>query len=171
MRFVVRSFATIVVAVLWSFGCNQQTPNAVPGNSSLANTSSYRLASEPAGALDVKAARTSAGDGEDVAVVGRIGGDEKPWVEGVAAFTIVDLSLKPCADGCATPWDYCCDLDKLPEAKAMVKVVDSEGKTAAADSRQLLGVKEMQTVVVHGKAKRDEVGNLTILADGVFVRP
>jgi hypothetical protein len=52
----------------------------------------------------------------------------------------------------------------------MVQVVDSSGKPLAGDARQLLGLKELQTVVVHGKAQRDEAGNLTVLAEGVFVR-
>jgi hypothetical protein len=39
------------------------------------------------------------------------------------------------------------------------------------DARELLGVKELQTVVVKGKAKRDEQGNLTVLASGVYPRP
>ncbi len=52
----------------------------------------------------------------------------------------------------------------------MVKVVDTSGKTVATDARKLLGLKELQTVVVRGKAKRDEIGNLTVLADGIFVR-
>jgi hypothetical protein len=34
-----------------------------------------------------------------------------------------------------------------------------------------LGAKELSTVVVKGKAKRDDAGNLTVLASGVYVRP
>ena len=136
--------------------------------------SAYRLASEPAGAKGVKETRKSAKDAEEVTLVGRIGGDVNPWVEGQAAFLVVDSKLKPCSekgdDGCATPWDYCCDTDLLPGSKAMIKVVDQSGKPVATDARKLLGVKELQTVVVHGRAKRDEAGNLTVLADGVFVR-
>ncbi len=52
----------------------------------------------------------------------------------------------------------------------MVKVVDDGGKTVATDARKLLGLKELQTVVVRGRAKRDEAGNVTVLADGIFVR-
>ena len=39
-----------------------------------------------------------------------------------------------------------------------------------ADARKLLNVTEMTTVVIKGKAKRDDAGNLTILATGVFVK-
>lgn len=134
----------------------------------------YRLTEEPADAMGVKEARDAIKDEQEVTLVGRIGGDVDPWVEGQAAFLIVDSELKPCNeqddDGCATPWDYCCDMDLLPERKAMIKVVDKAGKTIATDARKLLNVKESQTVVVHGHAKRDDAGNLTVLADGVFVR-
>ena len=37
-------------------------------------------------------------------------------------------------------------------------------------ARKLLNLKELQTVVVKGKVKRDEAGNFTMLASGVFVR-
>lgn len=132
----------------------------------------YRLAKEPSGAKEVKAARADAKSDDEITIVGRIGGDANPWVEGQAAFMLVDSSLKPCGadEGCPTPWDYCCGTDDLPSSKAMVKIVDAGGKTVASDARKLLGIKELQTVVVHGRAKRDETGNLTVLADGVFVR-
>jgi hypothetical protein len=132
----------------------------------------FRLAKEPSGAKGVKAARADAKTDEEVTLVGRIGGDANPWVEGQAAFMLVDSALKPCPaeEGCPTPWDYCCDTDQIPASKAMVKVVDSSGKTIATDARKLLGLKELQTVVIHGRAKRDDAGNLTVLADGVYVR-
>ena len=68
------------------------------------------------------------------------------------------------------PWDYCCETDRLPEATALVKVIDESGELVAVDTRELLGVKELQTVIVQGKAQRDEAGNLTILATGMYVR-
>ena len=39
-----------------------------------------------------------------------------------------------------------------------------------AGARQLLDVKELSTVVVAGKAQRDDAGNLTVLASGVYVK-
>ena len=50
------------------------------------------------------------------------------------------------------------------------KFVDEQGQTVAVDARELLGLKESQMVVVQGKAKRDEQGNLTVLAEGLYVR-
>ncbi len=124
----------------------------------------------------MKEVRETAKEGDEVVMVGRIGGDVKPWVEGRAAFWVIDPSLKSCKetedDNCPTPWDYCCTpKDELRKVMATIKVIDGQGRTVAVDARQLLGLKELQTVVVRGKAKRDEQGNLTVLADGLFVRP
>jgi hypothetical protein len=37
------------------------------------------------------------------------------------------------------------------------------------DARELLGVKELETVTIVGKAKRDKAGNVTVMASKVFV--
>jgi len=136
--------------------------------------SAYLLKTEPDGGQNVIAARKTSKDRGDVVVVGRIGGSESPFVSGLAAFEIVDPSLKACSDipgdECPKPWDYCCELDKLSMSKVLVKVVDQEGKVLMSDARKLWNLKELQTVVVTGKAQRDEAGNLTVLASGVFVR-
>jgi hypothetical protein len=167
------SHLSFVLAAAFLAGCGAANQSAsLPAPSSAG--AAYRLPTEPAGAQGVKEVRAGAKDAEEVTMVGRIGGESNPWVEGQAAFLLVDSALKPCNekddDGCPTPWDYCCDTDLLPDHKAMVQVVDSSGKPLAGDARQLLGLKELQTVVVHGKAQRDEAGNLTVLAEGVFVR-
>src|SRR5262245_30211879 len=172
--------AAALAAVVSAAGCNQATPPGTPVASPVpqAATSDFRLASEPAGARGVSEVRKAGGkDGDEVVVIGRIGGSAKPFVAGRAAFTIVDPALKPCSDRegdtCETPWDYCCDTpEDLAAATVLVKVVDKEGKTVARDAKELLGVKELQTVVVRGRAKRDEKGNLTaVQASGLFVRP
>jgi ABC-type nickel/cobalt efflux system permease component RcnA len=156
-------------------GCQRAAPTATPASATTAAGAKYLLAAEPEGAHPVIEAREAAQDQEDIVVLGRIGGDINPWIEGLAAFSIVDPSLKACSDiegdGCPTPWDYCCETDKLPAAKVLVKVVDESGRSVDTDARKLLGVKELQTVVVKGKAHRDEAGNLTVLASGIYVRP
>jgi hypothetical protein len=163
----------IAIAAGLLAGCNRTTPTPVASGPSTEGAA-YWLEAEPPGAVGIKQARADAADQEEVTLVGRIGGETNPWVEGQAAFLLVDGALKPCNerqdDACPTPWDYCCDLAELREHKAMVKVVDAGGQTIAVDARKLLGLKELQTVVVHGQARRDEAGNLTVLADGVYVR-
>ena len=167
--------ALALIAVgLVSSGCSKdqtaqpETPRVVTDGGQ------YLLAAEPEGALGVIEARESAKDSDLVTVVGRIGGSANPWIEGRAAFSMVDPSLRACSDiegdECEVPWDYCCETDRLPEATALVKVVNESGELIAVDARELLGVKELQTVIVQGKAQRDEAGNLTILATGMYVK-
>jgi hypothetical protein len=134
----------------------------------------FLLTAEPDGAMDVIAARENTTDGDDVVIVGRIGGSVNPWIDGRAAFSIVDGSLKACSDipgdQCEKPWDYCCETAKLPTSMALVKVVDDNGDVVRTDARELLKLSELATVVVQGKAQRDEAGNLTVLASGLCVR-
>jgi hypothetical protein len=133
----------------------------------------YLLADAPAGARNVIEVRKEAKDGDDVVVIGRIGGEKRPIMQDQAVFSIVDLTLKPCNenpdDKCPFPWDYC-HSPNLIEARVMVKFVDDGGKALAADTRRALGIKELQTVVVRGKARRDAEGNLSIQATGVHVK-
>jgi len=164
----------VAVAAFQLTGCSQSKPSvaALPA----AEGAKYMLAAEPAGAQPVKDVRQSAKDGDEVVIVGRIGGSSKPWVEGRAGFQIVDPSFIPCnekeGDNCTTPWDYCCDAtEDLAKGMATVKVVDDQGQTVPSDARRLLGLKKLDTVVIRGRAKRDEQGNLTVLAAGIHRRP
>lgn len=169
--------AACLLAVI-VLGCSGESPapadSAPPVSGSAVDGSEYLLSEEPEGAEDVIQVREAAQDGDEVRIVGRIGGGENPWIDGRAAFTIVDGSLKACSDipgdSCEKPWDYCCETHKLPEATALVKVVDKNGELVKSHARELLNVKELSTVVVQGKAQRDESGNLTVLASGVYVK-
>ena len=181
-----RNFTMIQRIRLWHIGllgllivagCQQstdQSTNDKPvGNGSVETT--YLLPDEPAGAKNVLEVKQAAKDGDDVLIVGRIGGGKKPFLEGLAGFTIVDPSLKACTDipgdTCPTPWDYCCeDKAELNRGSVLVKFVDNEGKTLKKDARDMLGLEPLRTVVVRGKAKRDGDGNLTVLASAVHVR-
>ncbi len=170
-------FIMITFAALTA-GCGQtadapSTQATKPTSVTATASAELLLTEQPANAKPVAEVLESAKDGVDVTILGRIGGAQNPWVEGRAAFTIVDPKLDPCGEdeGCPTPWDYCCSTDQLPDNRAMIKFVDAAGDTLEQDARQLLGVKELQTVVVKGKAKRDETGNLTVLASAVFVMP
>ena len=172
-------------------GCSQQetseaqitaeTANAQAGSGShieapvapSANGEQYILAAEPSEYQDVIAARESAKTDDEVVLFGQIGGSVDPWIEGRAMFTIVDDSLKSCdetGDGCTKPWDYCCETPKLKTAMALVKVVDDQGEPVKTDARELLGVRELTSVIVQGKAQRDDAGNLTVLATGIYVK-
>jgi hypothetical protein len=176
LRLKSKPVAILALGVLTMVAVGCQKPAASSAAKSSEAASEYLLKTEPAGAQEIIAVRANAKNDEEVTLVGRIGGDTNPWVEGRAAFSLVDNSLKSCSDipgdACEKPWDYCCESgETLAASRVLVKIVDKQGKLVATDARKLLGVKELQTLVVHGKAQRDDKGNLTVLATGVFVKP
>jgi hypothetical protein len=168
LRPILAVWTTILITAV-IVGCSQAP---APQTTSISGQR-YLLNEQPEGAKEVIAARETAQDGDDVVVVGRIGGSVDPWIADRAAFTIVDNSIEACSDipgdKCKTPWDYCCRTAELPSATALVKIVDNGGELVSVDARELLGVKELDRIVVHGKAARDDEGNLTVLADGIYV--
>ncbi|MEJ7590515.1 MAG: hypothetical protein WKF77_03140 [Planctomycetaceae bacterium] len=160
-------------AVTFAAGCNSSPVVQESDTTGGSESSQYLAVFEPEGALPVGKARESVKDDEAVTLVGVIGGSSKPFVDGLAAFTIVDPKVPYCAadEGCPTPWDYCCTQDQVKGNIATVKIVDDTGKPVAADARKMLNVKELSTVVVQGTARVDDQGNLTVAASQVFVRP
>lgn len=118
MKFAKSMLCLFLVSALATFagcakeGSSPESPNQSNSTSaSLIDGSKFVLTAEPQGANDVIKVREVAKDGDEVVIQGRIGGSENPWVEGRAAFSIVDPSLKSCAEcgshDCPKPWDYC----------------------------------------------------------------
>ncbi|MEZ6092147.1 MAG: hypothetical protein R3C05_29915 [Pirellulaceae bacterium] len=163
--------AAIVCFSLLTVGCGQ-TETATTQGKSVEIDTRYAATTEPADAVPVGDARINSEDGQDITLVGVIGGSSKPFVEGLAAFTVVDPKVPSCAaeEGCPTPWDYCCTQDQVKENVATIKIVDDSGEPISKDAREFLNIKELSTVVVTGKAKRDDQGNLTVAANKVFVK-
>jgi hypothetical protein len=165
--------ATLLASAL--IGCGQSanridaqvTPVSIDG-------SRFMLAEEPDGAIGVIAARESVKDGDSIVIVGRIGGDANPWVEGRAAFTLLDASKSLVALGTESAAGELCTGDCCAIERAgcttLVKFVDENGRVLAADARRLLNVSANDMVVVRGKASRDENGNFAVLADGLHNR-
>ncbi|MFG0266127.1 MAG: hypothetical protein ACF8AM_13425 [Rhodopirellula sp. JB055] len=153
-------------------GCGgAEVADQAPSTSSAAD-SAYLASSEPANAMPVGEARAKASDGEELTLVGLIGGSTEPFVDGLAAFTVVDPEIPHCSteEGCPTPWDYCCTQDQVKDNIATVKVVDESGSPVSQTASDLLDVHELSTVVVQGVARRDDQGNLTVEANDIFVR-
>lgn len=175
MKYYLHLSAYLTLAAV--MGCSPQNTsvNDTPvGTVPTVDGSQYLLKAEPADATTVIDARKAAEDGDPVVLIGRIGGSANPWIDDRTAFTIVDESLKACSDipgdKCPQPWDYCCETDKLPNATALIKVVDDSGSLLRADAKQLWDVTELSTVVIEGVAQRDDAGNLTVLANGLFIK-
>jgi hypothetical protein len=160
---------TVLALSVSLFGCNG---SGVATTATTSAMSPYVAKTEPVGALPVGEARRTAKTNDEIALVGHIGGSAKPFVDGMAAFTIVDPKVAYCApdEGCPTPWDYCCEQNEVKQNIAVVKIVDAKGKTVAQDAKKLLGVKELSLVVAQGIAQRDEQGNLTLMATHVYLK-
>ncbi len=170
-------FLTVMLGLAAITGCaetEQDAASSLEDSAQAVDGSKFVISEEPDGAKDIIAVRESAKDGDDVLLEGRIGGALNPWVDGYAAFTVVDNSLRACSDipgdKCKFPWDYCCETHKLKNATALVKVIDENGDPVKADARKLLNVTELSRVIIKGKAKRDDAGNLTVLASGIHVK-
>ena len=168
-----RKICSLVVLCAGLMGCGPSAPSAHDPISEGSINTKYVVMTEPSGAVPVGIVRQLEESGQTVTLVGIIGGSPQPFIEGLAAFTIVDPSVSSCQpdEGCPTPWDYCCTQDQVRQNIATVKVVDDSGRPVAVDARELLGVKELSTVVVQGNTQRDDHGNLTVTANKVFVRP
>jgi hypothetical protein len=130
----------------------------------------YMLDTEPSDAKGVIDVRKETKDGDMVTVVGRVGGESKPFTKDRASFVIIDPSLKP-TEGCDTPWDYC---EYKPEERAAarltVKFVDAEGQTLKTGARGLFGLEPLSTVIVQGKVQRDDKNNVIVVARTIYVR-
>lgn len=165
----IASFYVSVLSVLSLLitGCAESTATAPPA----LKATQFLLASEPAGALDVLDIKEQLQDGERVVVMGRVGGGIKPWIDGRAAFLLTDSRIEAsCEDGdkCELGCPGCSK--EMMEASTMVKFLGDDGKVLPVDARELLGLKERQTVVVEGLASRDSTGNLSIAGRNIYIR-
>ncbi len=164
----VKFYVCVLLSTL-CLGCAQQATETTVQNSV---DQSLLADQEPEHSLPVGEARQQVQDGDQVALLGHIGGSKEPFVDGLAAFTIVDPKVDYCQpdEQCPTPWDYCCKQNEVQDNIAMVKIVDQNDAVVAGDAKGLLGVKELSLVVVQGTAQRDDEGNLTLLANKVFIK-
>ena len=126
--------------------------------------------------LPVAEAKRRTAAGQDIAIVGRIGGSEEPFAGDRAVFTVVDLSLKSCAhvddpDHCATPWDYCCeDRNALRDGTATVEIAGADGRPLAGSVRGTAGLDPLAVVTVVGTVTdRNDKGLLVVRARRIEV--
>lgn len=167
MTLNLRSSVFILFAALHIAGCSQSPATNVAKREV---DSRYILSDEPKLTLSVVEFKEHTQDGEAISVVGRVGGGVKPWIEGRSAFLLVDEGAPlPCeGDSCGPECQHCAR--EIAQCTTVVKIVDAQGKTLPIDSRDLLGLKEEETVIVRGSAKRDEAGNVALMATGVFIK-
>ena len=134
---------------------------------------SWILASAPENVMSVTQAKSSASEGDTIAVRARIGGRMEPITSDSAVFTVMDLAIPSCAeledDHCRTPWDYCCETPETIRANAAtVQLVDASGAPIDADPTSDLD-KLDEIVIVGVVAPRPSPDVLTIKASGIYV--
>lgn len=168
-----RRFSWLVV--LAAAGCGGATNTTevgqqAPSPEAVAAGGALLLKQEPAGARGVKEVKAGARTGDEVVMAGRVGGAAKPFTKDRAVFLLVGENLKPAME-CDCPWDFCeSPTDELKASRATVKFTDARGETLPVDARDAFGIKELSRVVVTGKAVRDDAGNLTVVATGLYVK-
>ncbi len=174
-RHISTALLSLAAAALWACDKSSSTPSdASPADASPSATTGWpaglvvdasAIAAEPA---SVKATRDGAAAGLHVTLVGKIGGSKKPFVEGHAAFTIVDLALKSCdeieVDSCAKPWDYCCEeKTNLRNHTAMIEIQDAAGKPLAIGAQGQMGLEPLKVIVVEGEVVSSDPNGACII--------
>ncbi|MBX3409062.1 MAG: hypothetical protein KF859_04170 [Phycisphaeraceae bacterium] len=108
-------------------------------------------------AVDVSKARSERTfrRGEEVVLVGRVGGSKHPFVAGRLVFTLIGRGLKACneipGDTCPEPWDYCCDSrDEILVNSVTVQVVNHTGQILRTDLKGRRGITELTEITVSG---------------------
>jgi hypothetical protein len=130
----------------------------------------FYVATPPANAKSVLELRSAGKSGDEVVVRGRA----KDFVGGLAAFTLVDSSMRACDEegpmpDCETPWDFCCDpIDEVNKATTSVEIRDASG-VVKQGAQGFAGLDHLDTVVAAGKLERDERGNMTVIAKSFSV--
>jgi len=164
------------------FGCKKNAGGPAddegpPDEDGVSMPDGFFLDSSPADAKGVAEVKTKAKPGQKVVIRGRIGGSKDPFVKGRAIMTIVDPSLKTCADNmpdkCDTPWDYCCEpKESLVAHSATIQYLDAKGNPLKSGLRGKHGIAALKTVVITGKVSKDSDKNsLIVNADGIYVEP
>jgi hypothetical protein len=160
-------------------GCDQKKDQTVsaPSQPPEALPAGLMVANAPEHPSDIAEVRKAAADGADVVIHGRVGGSERPFVEGRAAFQLVDLALPTCdktgpMHDCKTPWDYCCDDKSDVAARSVtVQVVGASGQPLRASLAGVGGLKPMSEVSVKGTVRKSPDGKaMTVNATELYVK-
>jgi hypothetical protein len=171
-RFAVVGVLAAGAIAAFVVGCDDkkaQTSSAAAAGPAEALPAGLMVVKAPDAPREVADVRKSAADGEEVVVRGRVGGSEKPFVEGRAAFQLVDAAVPTCdkaghMHGCPTPWDYCCDDKGDVFAKSVtVQVVGANGQPLRAAIDGVGGLKPMSEVSVKGKVKKSPDGKAVMV--------
>ena len=168
--------AVLVVAISTMLVCISGCKKANPEQASTMDTPAQQaqphgwlLTSAPQGAVSVTEARSIGKEGDAIVIRGRIGGRHTPMSADSPVFTVVDLELPYCGqhedDGCATPWDYCCEMPRtISTNSATVQIVGDGTVDPVAAGLEPLDIVVLVGTV--GPRPTDEI--FTIQSTGVY---
>ena len=173
------TFVFAVLAISMIAGCKKSDDSGQASGAGSASTAllpaSLFLTAAPGEPVAVKQVKTQAREGDEVIVRVVVGGEVNVFVEGRAIVKVIDTEMKNLClspdDSCKTPWDYCCSTtEELQPHRAMVRVVDTEGKTLKANLKGAGKIEEMKTLVIKGVvSKGSNEKYLVINAQGIYV--
>ena len=115
--------------------------------------------------------------GDEIVLRGQIGGQKADVFNASRAVVMVaDMKLVSCdkipGDKCETPWDFCCvPVTEKNASVALVQVADEKGRPLKTTLKGVNGLDHLSVVVVKGKVKMNEAGNLLVNATGIYVEP
>lgn len=130
---------------------------------------------EPAGAVAIAEARQATDRTRPVVIAGRIGvPDQEPWLKGQAGFVVRDASDEEASGHGGHDHDpetcpFCKRRAAQPDAIAVVRFLDEQGRPIPRDARELFDLALHQRVVVSGAAELDENEMLVITARSFYV--
>jgi len=144
-----------------------------PGQDSAASAQ-ILLAEAPAALVSVGKARQEAQPGQEITLIGKVGGTLNPIAESYATFVLADQTVYFCDempnDTCETPWDACCeDPAKLAANRASVVFLNEQGQPLPLDLSQTAQLQKLALVSVTGiVAPTSSPENLIVHANGLY---
>lgn len=147
--------------------CGGDTPAKEPGGGAGDPGAAFALAADPGAALTVVQAKEQGPGDATLIVQGRV----QDLTKGFAILKLMDTTLKDCgevhAEGCKTPWDYCCDTPEDHRTnELLVEFRGADGvpvETAGLPKTRLLDLMK-----IRGKMTENEHGSLVLVADGLW---
>jgi hypothetical protein len=155
-------------------GCGRSDSEVATASAALAPSSHILLSEAPTPAIPVGQARKEALPGQEVTVIGQVGGVRDPIAENYASFVMADEAIYFCDEmedeGCTTPWDACCeDPEKLAANRASVVFLDDQGQPLSLNLKEVANLSGLNLVTIKGVVAPESTSeNMIIHASGLY---
>jgi hypothetical protein len=173
------AYLALATAIFLASCEKKETSVTAPAASTPSAALSAVLATAPTGEpKSIHLIRSSAKPGDEITISGKIMGNEKPFVEGRAAFILGDPEvLTACNetpdDKCTTPWDACCDSPEDKKRGMMtIQILGPDGRVLKESLEGVGGLNPLSSLTVSGKVAEGSSPDLLILnALAIHVTP